>query len=270
MALQSPVYHFYYTHLHFHISYLHFLPRYKSESLWLIRPLHQDRRDARWRRTGRITVLLPLRYIYIAHRQRRRYYIYTYIFIYRYGERERERENEKLLECVSEVWIEGCRLWRCGRLHIYTAAAGMDGERGSAGLSDLTFVSITHPRPPSLSLCLFAPLFRPSTKRSSSLFPPPSPLLYRRAAAPVYLAGNPLVPRPATATQRHRARIYHACNRPGGGGTRAVTPWSNLACVPYPISPPPIVRDLFGTQTAIKYRLNAHTHTNDTTGARIK
>lgn len=40
MALQSPVYHFYYTHLHFHISYLHFLPRYKSESLWLIRPLH--------------------------------------------------------------------------------------------------------------------------------------------------------------------------------------------------------------------------------------
>lgn len=54
MALQSTVYHFYYTHLHFHISYLHFLPRrYKSESLWLIRPLPLGpRRDAGTRITA--------------------------------------------------------------------------------------------------------------------------------------------------------------------------------------------------------------------------
>lgn len=61
MALQSPVYHFYYTHLHFHISYLHFLPRYKSESLWLIRPFALGPEG----RAGRITVLLlpPTPYI---------------------------------------------------------------------------------------------------------------------------------------------------------------------------------------------------------------
>lgn len=43
MALRSPVYHFYYGHLHFHISYLHFLCRYKSAALWLIRPLCRGR-----------------------------------------------------------------------------------------------------------------------------------------------------------------------------------------------------------------------------------
>jgi len=117
----------------------------------------------------------------------------------------------------------------------------------------------------SLSLSLSSSLFASLSPEhlAVSLFPPP----------PSRSISRQQPPRTAEAEQQqHRTAWYP-------GGTRAVTPWSNLArALSHLLRVPPhhIVRDLFGTQTAIKYRLNAHTHTharahtNDTTGARIK